>query len=85
MKVVVITALWCHSCLFMKKTLKAFEANRPEWTFEALDIDLDEAESKYTVGKVLPVLIFLKDTQEVFRMTGEKTLAELESEVAHAL
>lgn len=85
MKVVVITALWCHSCLFMKKTLKAFEANHPEWTFEALDIDLDEAEEKYTVGKVLPVLIFFKDNQEVFRIKGEKTLAELESEVTHAL
>jgi thiol-disulfide isomerase/thioredoxin len=84
MKVIVVTAVWCHACLFMKKVLKAFVANHPEWTFTFLDLDLDEAEEKYNVGQVLPVLIFMQDDQEVFRIKGEKTLAELESESSHA-
>jgi len=84
MKVVVLTAVWCHACLFMKKTFKTFEQNHPEWSFQFLDVDLDAEAECYSLGKVLPVLIFLKDGQEVHRIQGEKTLDDLERESNHA-
>lgn len=84
MHVVILTAVWCHSCLFMKKTFKAFAANHPEWTFEFLDIDLDENAKQYNLGKVLPIVLFHKEGQEVLRLTGEKSLEQLESETRHA-
>lgn len=83
-KVIVLTAVWCHACLFMKKTLKAFEANHPELSFTFLDIDLDDEAEQYSIGKTLPVLIFMEDNQEVHRSVGEKNLSELESECSHA-
>lgn len=85
MHVVVLTAMWCHSCLFMKKTLRAFEANHPEWSFEFLDIDLDEKAKQYPLGKVLPIVLFHKEGHEVLRLVGEKTLNQLESEAHHAI
>lgn len=78
MSVIIISALWCNSCLYMRKILKAFEANHLELTFIHYDLDLDEEVEAYNVKKVLPVIIFEKDKKELLRLEGECDLAQLE-------
>ena len=50
----------------------------PDIEIEELDLDFDEEEvKKYNVGDTLPVVIFMKDNQEVERLIGEKTKEEI--------
>lgn len=77
MKVVKINAIWCSGCLVMNKVWKNI---LKEYDIETinLDYDLDEAEvKKYNVGDILPVFIFYKNNEEVFRVVGEKSESEL--------
>ncbi len=75
MKAIIVNALWCTSCLFM----------RPRYTkhlqdFEIVEYDFDEDQDeikKYNVGKVLPVLIIENKGKEVMRIIGEKSNKEL--------
>lgn len=77
MKVIKITALWCSGCLIMNKTWNEVLKLRDIET-ESLDYDMDEEEvAKYNPGKILPVFIFIKDNQEVKRITGEKSKEEM--------
>ncbi|MDD3129842.1 MAG: thioredoxin domain-containing protein [Candidatus Izemoplasmatales bacterium] len=78
MKVVRITAIWCMSCLVMKRVWDKVFEDYPE--FEIIDYDFDDDEDKlkeYNPGKILPVVIFLKDEKEVFRITGEKSRKQM--------
>ena len=71
-KVVIITAVWCPSCLILKKNLKRLNE---EYNIElkTLDYDFDEEEvSKYDVGDKLPVIIANNN-----RLIGEKSYEEL--------
>jgi thiol-disulfide isomerase/thioredoxin len=71
-KLKVISAMWCPSCLLLKKQLKKVKEEY-NIDFEYLDYDLDEEEvSKYNVGEILPVIIY-KDK----RLIGEKNYDEL--------
>ena len=73
MKVVKINALWCSGCLVMNKVWKNILKNRNIETIN-LDVDIDEDEvMKYNIGDVLPVFIFYKNDEEVFRIVGEKS------------
>ncbi len=76
-EVIVISALWCPSCLILKKHLKRLkEENNLEIKY--LDYDFDEEEvKKYNVGDVLPVMIVTKDDKEVARLIGEKEYEEI--------
>lgn len=77
MKVVKINAIWCSGCLVMNKVWKNI---LKEYDIETinLDYDLDEVEvKKYNVGDILPVFIFYKNNEEVFRVVGEKSESEL--------
>jgi len=72
MKVVRVTAIWCMSCLVMKR--------RYDQIFKTLDIDqvidLDYDQddiSSYHIGDVLPVVIFFEDDEERLRIIGEKS------------
>ena len=73
MKIIKIGAIWCPGCLVMKKVwnniLKEYDLDITE-----LDYDMDNLEvSKYNVGNVLPVVIFLdKDDNELERLVGEQ-------------
>ncbi len=78
MSVIIISALWCNACLFMKKTFKAFASAHPEYEFKFYDLDLDDEVENYSVQKVLPIIIFERDGQELLRIEGECTLAQLE-------
>ena len=71
-KIVVISAVWCPSCLILKKNLKKL---KEEYSInvEMLDYDFDEDEvKKYDVGDTLPVIISEKN-----RLIGEKTYDEI--------
>jgi len=71
-KIIVISAVWCPSCLLLKKNLKKLKENY-DIEIEMLDYDFDEDEvSKYNVGDILPVIISGDD-----RLIGEKSYDEI--------
>lgn len=77
MKVVKINAIWCSGCLVMNKVWKNILKRYDIETIN-FDYDLDEVEvKKYNVGDILPVFIFYKNNEEVFRVVGEKSESEL--------
>ena len=58
----------------MKKAMKEIETLYPNIEIEGYDYDMDTTEvEKYSVGDILPVLIFFKEGKEVSRLIGEKT------------
>lgn len=77
-ELLVISAVWCPSCLVLNKHLKKIESEY-KIKISKLDYDLDEDEVKeYNVGEKLPVMI-LKDEEgkEVSRTIGEKNYDEI--------
>lgn len=81
MKIIKIGAIWCPGCLVMKKVWNNILKDKDLDILE-LDYDMDlEEVSKYNVGNVLPVVIFLDDNNvELERVIGEqkeKTLLEI--------
>ena len=71
-EIIVISAVWCPSCLILKKSLKKMHEEY-QIAYRLLDYDLDEEEvSKYNVGDKLPVIIYGDN-----RLIGEKTYEEL--------
>ena len=76
-KLVVISAVWCPSCLILNKHLKRLNED-VKIDIEKLDFDLDEDEvEKYNVGEKLPVIILEHDNQEIDRLIGEKSYDEV--------
>ena len=72
-KLIVISAIWCPSCLILKKHLKKIKQDYPDIEIETFDYDLDEIEiEKYRVGDKLPVLITNNN-----RLIGEKNYDEI--------
>lgn len=76
MKLVVISAIWCGSCIKMKNILKDILKDE-ELNITNYDIDFDEEVKKYNVGDILPVIIFEKDNKEIDRLVGEKKKEEI--------
>lgn len=73
-KLLVISAVWCPSCLIVKKNLKKLKEEYSNIEVNYLDYDLDEDEvSKYNVGDILPVMILENDS----RLIGEKSYDEI--------
>lgn len=74
MKIIVVSALWCPSCLILNKNLKKLKEKHPEIEIVKYDYDFDEEEvKKFEVGKILPVIIKGEE-----RLVGEKTYEEIE-------
>ena len=72
-EIIVISAVWCPSCLLLKKNLKKLHEEY-KLDFKTLDYDLDEDEVKeYNVGDKLPVIICGDK-----RLIGEKSYDELQ-------
>ena len=72
-KIVVISAIWCPSCLLLKKHLKKIKEEYKDLEIETLDYDFDsDIFEEYNVGDKLPVIISKKDDIEVNRLIGEK-------------
>ncbi|MBQ2640256.1 MAG: thioredoxin family protein [Bacilli bacterium] len=76
-KLLVISALWCPSCLVMNKYIKNINDDFSNIEVVKLDYDFDEEVKKYNVGKTLPVLILLENNTEVNRLIGEKNYTEI--------
>ena len=78
MKVIKIGAIWCPGCLVMKKVWNNILKDN-ELDILELDYDMDSDEvSKYNVGKVLPVVIFVDDNgNELERLIGEQKESKL--------
>ena len=73
-RLIIISAVWCPSCLILKKHLKKLEEEY-KINYETLDYDLDEDEvSTYNVGDKLPVMIYQDK-----RLIGEKSYEEIEA------
>ena len=71
-EVIVISAVWCPSCLILKKDLKKITSEY-NVVFKQLDYDLDEDLVKeYNIGDKLPVMIY--DNK---RLIGEKKYDEI--------
>ncbi len=78
MKIIRITALWCMSCLAMKKIWKLVFDSREDIEIIDYDYDMDfEKIQKLNVGKILPELIVYKNDVEVLRIIGEKSYKKL--------
>lgn len=74
MKILVVSAVWCPSCLILKKQLKKLKEEYPNIEIDYLDYDFDEDEvKKYNVGDILPVMILENDK----RLIGEKKYEEV--------
>ena len=77
-KLLVVSAVWCPSCLILNKHLKKL---KDEFNIEIkkLDYDLDEEEiEKYNVGEKLPFIILLDENDnEINILIGEKSYDEI--------
>ena len=76
MKVVRVTAMWCMSCLMMRRIWE--KTLRSDWDVVDYDYDddLDQVE-KYDVGKILPVVIIYSGENEIKRIVGEHSKKEM--------
>ena len=71
-ELIIVSAIWCPSCLVLKKHLKKIEQLH-ELKYKVLDYDLDEEEVlQLNVGDKLPVIIYGNK-----RLVGEKSYDEL--------
>ncbi len=77
-ELIIISAVWCPSCLILKKNIKKLSEYYPNLVINTLDYDFNEdIVSKYNVGNILPVLISKIDNKEINRLIGEKTYEEI--------
>lgn len=86
MKIVKISAIWCTGCLITNKNMEKIKNEYPSIEVIDLDYDMDEEEvKKYDIGKIIPVLIFLKNDQEAARLIGEKNYEEIKKVIEEVL
>ena len=72
-KVIIVSAVWCPSCLILKKNLKKLKEEYPNVETEIYDYDFDEdIVEQYEVGDKLPVMIYGDK-----RLIGEKSYEEI--------
>ena len=65
-EVIIISAIWCPSCLILNKHLKRIKKEYPDINIKKLDYDLDEEEvTTYNVGIKLPVIIIKENKRLV--------------------
>lgn len=78
MKVVIISAVWCPSCLIMLGRYHELQNKYPNIQFIEYDYDSDkQAVIEHKVWKTLPVFIIYKNNEEVARFIGEKSIKEI--------
>ncbi len=82
MKVIKIGAIWCPGCLIMKKVWNNI-IKENDLDITELDYDIDSEEvSKYNPGTVLPVVIFLDDSNnELERLIGEQKQETIQEKI----
>ena len=76
-EIVVVSAVWCPSCLILNKHLKKLSVEK-NINITKLDYDLDEdLVEEYNVGDKLPVIILKENNNELRRLIGEKSYDEI--------
>jgi len=80
MEIIIINAVWCPSCLSMKKVYREVESKFQDINFKKLDYDFDDI-SEYNISNILPVLIIKKDGIELKRIVGEHESLEIIKEI----
>ena len=77
-EIIVISAVWCPSCLILKKHLKKLTQDFTNIKIEMLDYDFDEDEVKeLNIGDKLPVIISISENKEKNRLVGEKDYSDI--------
>lgn len=80
MKILIFGAVWCPGCLVMEKIWIEIKEKYPN--IELINYDTEENDPifyKHNIGDKIPVIIFVdQNNNEVERLTGEKTLKEIE-------
>ena len=78
-ELLVISAVWCPSCLILNKHLKKLKEEYSNLIISRLDYDMDEEKIfKYNIGDKLPVMILLDaEGNELKRLIGEKSYNEI--------
>lgn len=78
-ELLVISAVWCPSCLILNKHLKKLKEEYSNLIISRLDYDMDEEKIfKYNIGDKLPVMILLdEEGNELKRLIGEKNYNEI--------
>ena len=72
-KIIVISAVWCPSCLILKKNINKLLSEFNDIEVDTYDYDFDEDIVKeYNVGDKLPVIIYNDK-----RLIGEKSYEEI--------
>lgn len=79
MKLIRISATWCSSCIITYHIWEEIKQIYSSFSFEELDYDMDEEiVRKYTIGKIIPVIIILnEENHEIGRIVGEKNKKEI--------
>ncbi len=78
MKLIIISAIWCPSCLIMRPKYMNL-SKKYNMEIEDYDYDTDtEIVNKYNLGDILPVCIILNNDIEIKRIIGEKSDKELD-------
>ena len=77
MKIIGISAIWCSSCLIMKKVWTKAKQKYPNLEWVEYDLDFDPEATSYQVEDKLPVLILEQNGLEQSRVVGEKTIEEV--------
>lgn len=74
-----VTAPWCAECRAMRPTIEAVASRHPEVAFRLIDAST-EPDTVTALGvKGTPTVIGYSNGEEVFRSTGRRSSAELES------
>ncbi len=73
-RVIRFTASWCQPCKTLAKNLESINTNVP---IETYDIDEKQEYAKEFGIRSVPVLIMMDSNVEIKRMTGVKSLKEL--------
>lgn len=78
-ELLVISAVWCPSCLILNKHLKKIKEEYSNLIISRLDYDMDEEKIfEYNIGDKLPVMILLdEEGNELKRLIGEKSYNEI--------
>lgn len=75
-KIIRFTASWCGPCKMLAKTLEQIETDIP---IEVIDIDVHpEVATEFGIRGV-PTLVMMEDNVATKRITGNKTIQEIEA------
>jgi thiol-disulfide isomerase/thioredoxin len=75
-KIIVISALWCPSCLILNKQLKKMQELYPDLIIQKLDYDFDDDVKNYEIGNILPVVISSGNGKQLVGENSDQELQE---------